>query len=501
MQLGMELNIAQKQTQTLALTPALIQAIRVLGLSRAELDDYIAEETEANPALETEPSEEDAVGRISEKTPQNGSETASEDVSERADDRAAADRRAEDFDWAEYLNEKNWDDVSYRYARGSVADSAGADALEWDVAGHRDSTLRDFLIEQLSTDDLSQTIGDSRLAGEIALYIIESLDDNGFLTQTVAEMAVAVSAKPAEVEAVLAVIRGFEPTGVGAGGLSECLILQLERNGKITPGIRTIILDHLPDVAVGHIAAIAKATGMKRKEIEQAVETIRGLDPKPGRGFAGSETIRYIVPDVVIEKGAAGDYEITINRAGIPSLMVSSYCRKVFQETPKGSAEHRFLTERLNAAVMLIKSLEQREQTIYNVINAIVHRQRAFFDKGRKHLKPLTLKMIGDELGIHESTVSRTIRGKYAQTPRGMFELKYFFGSGVRGAEGEGVAADGVKARIGEIISGEDARAPFSDDRIAELLREEGPLISRRTVAKYREEMGTPSSPLRRKRT
>jgi len=180
--------------------------------------------------------------------------------------------------------------------------------------------------------------------------------------------------------------------------------------------------------------------------------------------------------------------------------MVSSYCRKVFAETPKGSAEHRFLTERLNAAVMLIKSLEQREQTIYNVMNAIVRRQRAFFDKGRKHLKPLTLRMIGDELGIHESTVSRTIRGKYAQTPRGMFELKYFFGSGVRGAEGVSVAADGVKARIGEIVSVEDVHAPFSDDRIAELLREEGPLISRRTVAKYRDEMGIPSSPLRRKK-
>ncbi|MDR3305180.1 MAG: RNA polymerase factor sigma-54 [Clostridiales Family XIII bacterium] len=484
MKLGMELNITQKQT--LALTPALIQAIRILGLSRVELDEYLEEEVAANPILEA-----DAAAPAIAAGPDESPE-------EHADERADRDKKADDFDWAEYLKEKEYDDVSYGYGQGYVMPQA-SDMAIWDGPGRTDITLKDYLIEQLPQDDFANVCADAQRAGIIALYIIESLDGNGFLTESAAEIAAAVSAKPEEAEAVLEIIRGFEPAGVGAADVRECLILQLDRKGAAEAGIRDIVRNHLADVGAGRISAIAKATGLKKKEILDAIEIIKGLEPKPGRGFSGSDDTRYIIPDILIEKTEDG-YEVTTNKAGVPSLTVSPFYRKVLQTADKNSEEHRFLADRLNAAAMLIKSLEQREQTIYNVVNAILRHQRAFFDEGRKYLKPLTLRKIGEELGIHESTVSRSIKGKYAQTPQGVFELKYFFGSGVLNDEGEGMAADNVKARIAEIVAAEEHDFPLSDEQIAVVLKKDGVWISRRTVAKYRDEMEIPSSTGRRTR-
>ncbi|MDR1798007.1 MAG: RNA polymerase factor sigma-54 [Clostridiales Family XIII bacterium] len=477
MRLEIDLKIAQKQT--LSLTPSLLQAIRVLGMTRAELDAYLEEATEANPVLDAEAAEE----KRDDEAP------AKED---------GGKAKETDFDWAEYLNDKNYDDVSYAYTMRSFAGSYTAEEAP-EAADERAQTLRDYLVEQLSTADLSKALPDVVLAGEIAFYILESLDDNGFLTQTPEEMAKALGVKPEEVGRVLMILRTFDPPGVCAENLADCLILQVQRRGVKNPQIRKIIRECLPDVAAGRISAIARKTGAKRADAEAAVALVRTLDPKPGRGFAGSEKTQYIIPDIFVEKAEAGDgYEVLINHAGIPGLTVSPYYRKVLAGARKGSEEYRFLTERLNAAVMLIKSLEQREQTIYNVTNAVLQRQSAFLEKGREYLRPLTLKQVATELGIHESTVSRTIRGKYIQTPRGVFELKYFFASGVQAADGSDFSSESVRQRISELVAQEDAANPLSDERLTQILQKEGKPVSRRTVAKYRDESGIPSSQARR---
>ena len=225
---------------------------------------------------------------------------------------------------------------------------------------------------------------------------------------------------------------------------------------------------------------------------------IRTLEPKPGRLFSSGETIRYVVPDIFVEK-VNGDYVVMNNDTSVPKLMVSSYYNKLTAEAGKDEELNKYLNDRFNAAVWLIRSIEQRKQTIYNVANAVVKYQQDFFDRGEKFLKTLTLKQIADEIGVHESTVSRSINGKYMQSPRGVFEMKYFFSSGVSGGDGEGVSSNSVKSIIKEIISGEDTSKPYSDQDMVEILKGKGIDISRRTVAKYREGMNILSSSKRRR--
>ncbi|MDR1815194.1 MAG: RNA polymerase factor sigma-54 [Clostridiales Family XIII bacterium] len=447
----------QKQTQTLALTPTLLQAIRVLGMTLVELDAFLEDEIENNPVIE--------------------------------------------FDWAAYLDDRSETDADLARTVRTFAED-GSDDEDAEPSEERAVTLADYLVEQLSTSDVAQALPNPEVAAAVALYLIESLDENGFQTQTPEEVARALCVQPEDVGRVLEVLRGFDPPGVGARDIADCLILQLDRGGEKAPTLRKIIRECLAEVAAGRIAAVAKKAGLRKEDAEAAVARIRRLDPKPGRGFAGAEKTQYIVPDIIVEKSEDGDgFEIRMGRAAVPSLTVNPYYRQVLKSSGRDSEEHQFLTERLNAAVALIKSLEQREQTIYNVTNAVLREQRLFLEKGREHLKPLTLKKVATELGIHESTVSRTIRGKYVQTPRGVFELKYFFASGVAGSGGGGdLTTEAVRQRIRDMIAEEPAGAPLSDEQIAQRLSQEGMKVSRRTVAKYRDEAGIPSSQARRAR-
>ena len=254
----------------------------------------------------------------------------------------------------------------------------------------------------------------------------------------------------------------------------------------------------LEDLADNKISYIAKTLGIKNQEVQQIADLIRTLEPKPGRMFSSGETVRYVVPDIFVDR-INGEYVVTNNDTSMPKLMVSSYYNKLSAEADKDEELNKYLNDRFNAAVWLIKSIEQRKQTIYNVASAVVRYQQEFFDKGDKYLKTLTLKQIADEIGVHESTVSRSINGKYMQSPRGVFELKYFFSSGVSGGDGTGVSSNSVKSIIREIINGEDPRKPYSDQDMVELLKARDIDISRRTVAKYREGMNILSSSKRRR--
>ncbi|MDR0874725.1 MAG: RNA polymerase factor sigma-54 [Clostridiales Family XIII bacterium] len=476
MKVGMQLGITQKQSLTL--TPALLLSIRILGLSRTELDEYLAEELVSNPALEL--SEDEAA------------DEAADEADEIPDDRVLPDRRAEDFDWGEYLAEKEYEDSGASYMKREAFGFEQADE-------ETDRSLRGYLFDQLTETALAAISGHPGRAAAAALSVIESLDSSGFLEISLNEIAKIAGVSEREAEAAIEVVKELDPAGVGARDARESLLIQYARKGGSDSFVRRIIEDHLEDVASGRIARISRNLGLTIDETLHAVEIVKSLDPKPGRGFAGSEQISYIVPDVIVEK-VGDDFEVTVNDAGMPRLFVSPYYRNVLKSEDRDSEASVFLRGRLHAAATLIKSLEQREKTVYNITVAIFRRQREFLENGVCGLRPLTLKMLADELGIHESTVSRSVRGKYAQTPRGVFELKRFFSSGVRTADGEGASGESLRAKISELIGAEDKNAPLSDEKIAENLKRNGAFISRRTVAKYREEMCIPSSSARRQR-
>ena len=452
MKLGYELTI--EQTQKLSMTPELIQAIQILQFNNQELVDYVQNELLENPVLEKK----------------KEYDTQEVDIREKIRE---ADYEEESFKQWEYSPDED-DDYTYEQYVSE------------------EDTLTDYLFMQLQFSNLK---GKHAAIGK---YIIEAVDDNGYLTASVEEIAQAVDAEIEDVEDTLNFIQTFDPAGIAARNLRECLIIQLASKGLLTDEIEYIIENMLEDLADNKIAHIAKTLNMKNQEVQQIADLIKTLEPKPGRLFSSGETTRYVIPDIFVEK-INDEFVVTNNDTSVPKLMVSSYYNKLSAEADKDEELNKYLNDRFNAAVWLIKSIEQRKQTIYNVASAVVKYQQDFFDKGEKYLKTLTLKQIAEEVGVHESTVSRSINGKYMQSPRGVFELKYFFSSGVSGGDGAGVSSNSVKSIIKEIINGEDPRKPYSDQDMVEILKEKGIDISRRTVAKYREGMNILSSSKRRR--
>lgn len=447
MKLGYDLTI--EQTQKLALTPELIQAIQILQFSNQELESYVQEQLLINPVIET----------AGEKP---------------ADDFELPDpERVTDSYRGEYRREEK---QQYPYEQRAV----------------NDVTLVEHLMFQLQFAPLCAS---HRRTGK---YIIESLDDNGYLTQSRSELAESLDLQPEEIEKVLAVIHTFDPAGVGAENLSECLLVQLASQDRLTELKQRVISEFLEDMAANRLAAIARKLGTDTDQIQRIADEIRTLDPKPGRAFASQDETRYITPDVFVEK-EDGDYHVIINEGSTPHLMVSSYYRQVLRESANDRNLAEYLNDRINTANWLIKSIEQRKQTIYNVVSAVVRYQRDFFEYGPKHIKPMTLKQIAEEVGIHESTVSRSINGKYMQSPRGVFEIREFFTSGVSAGSGEGMSSKAVKSIIRDMVEKENPKKPCSDQYMADRMQEDGINISRRTVAKYREEMSIPSSQKRKR--
>lgn len=452
MKLGYELTI--EQTQKLSMTPELIQAIQILQFNNLELSDFVQNELMENPILEAD-------------KPYDAQEI---DIKEKIRE---SDYEAESFRQWEYAPD---DDDDYTYEQYVC----------------EEYTLTDYLLGQLQFSSLKD---ETALIGK---YLIEAMDDNGYLTVSVEEVSEALHADPADVEEALNVIQTFEPCGVGARNLKECLIIQLASRGELTEEIEYIIENMLEDLADNKISHIAKKLNQKNQQIQEIADLIRSLEPKPGRRFSSGESTRYVVPDIFVEN-INGEYVVTNNDSSVPKLMVSSYYSRLSAQASQDEELSKYLNNRFNAAVWLIKSIEQRKQTIYNVASAVVKYQQDFFDYGEKCLKTLTLRQIADEVGVHESTVSRSINGKYMQSPRGVFELKYFFSSGVPSGDGTGVSSNSVKSIIKEIIAGEDVTKPYSDQDMVEILKEKGIDISRRTVAKYREGMNILSSSKRRR--
>jgi RNA polymerase sigma-54 factor len=462
-----------------------MQAIRILQFNTHELETYVEEQLLANPILEVESGE-----------PPGGQDADADADAERGfemraaneGDEAGRKKADDDFDWQEYLKEREIDDISYR--QWEYAGEASEYTYEQFVSS--EVSLAEHLLFQLQFTELKKS------CKQVGKYVIESLDPNGYMTQSVDEIARQLAIKPEKVELVVKTIQGFDPAGVCARDLRECLLIQMDQMGAATPHTGRILNEFLEDLAGNRLLNIAKALGVSVREVQKAADVIKTLEPKPGRQFSSAAETKYIVPDVTVERDD-GEYVVTVNESSTPRLTISPYYHKMLREADKESNISKFLTGRLNSALWLIKCIEQRRQTIYNVVSAVVKRQKSFFDNGPKHLKPLTLRQVAEEVGIHESTVSRSINGKYLQSPRGVYEIKYFFTSGVNSEDGDGISSESIKLFIKEMVDRENHSVPLSDHAIADALAEKGIEISRRTVAKYRDEMRMPSSSKRKR--
>lgn len=484
--MGLETKLVQKLSQSLLMTPQLQQAIKLLQLGRLEYKEAIEKELLENPILE-EVREPGDHGEST--TPQNalieGGESAEPQIS--AEHEAALKAPQGTVDWEAYI--ESFIDSRGSTSPGSYMDFDDRPPLEATVT--RSETLQEYLVNQIRMADIP---GPDQ---NVALQVIGNLDKNGYLCSTYEEIGKEAGCSVEDVQRVIEIFKGFDPPGVSARNLSECLLIQLENMGLGEALPARIVRDHLDKLERRKYDQIAKFEKVPVQEVYKAVTAIQSLEPRPGRQFA-DEATRYIIPDIYVQK-VGGEYVITLNEEGLPRLRVSPYYLQLLRNNEHGSNPNRtYLNERLKAASWLIKSIHQRQQTIYKVSESIMKFQREFLDFGIEHLKPLVLKDVADDIGMHESTVSRVTTNKYVHTPQGVFELKFFFTSGIKSAEGD-LSSSSIKEKIKNIIAAEDQANPVSDQQIVEVLKKENIEIARRTVAKYREGLGILSSSKRKK--
>ena len=387
----------------------------------------------------------------------------------------------EKLDWREYL-----ETYSNNWQESAPADNDDDHRSALENTPLRRSSLEDHMMWQLRMSSLPES------DQPIGATIIYNLNEDGYLETPVEELAAQLEVAPAEVERVLARVQRFDPPGVAARDLRECLLAQLQNLGMEESLAARIVSNHLDLLEKHRYAEIAKVLGVPVETVGQAAKVISLLEPKPGRDYGGDEPT-YVVPDVYIHK-VGEDYVVTLNRDAVPRLRLAGYYQRVLNDVDVAPETREYLQERLRSARWLVKSIYQRQQTIFKVATSIVKFQRAFFDHGISLLKPLVLKDVAEDIGMHESTISRATANKYAHTPQGIFELKFFFTSGVKGAGGEDVSAETVKEQIRGMVTAETPQSPLSDQAIAEMLRAKQINIARRTVAKYRQAMGIPPS-------
>jgi RNA polymerase sigma-54 factor len=487
-----------RQSHALVMTPQLMQAIKLLQLSNLDLVGYVESELERNPLLE----------RTGE----------SEVEGEPPPDREAAAEERPQADWTEGSFATGGDvavdrpdgEVSGADDAESVAPPASSDAsagyTDWTGAGagrqdgeynleafvSAERTLADHLAEQLV---LAVVEPARRLIGQ---YLIDLVDEAGYLTGDFAHVTDKLGAQLSEVEAMLAILQTFDPPGVCARNLTECISIQLRERNRFDPAMQALVA-HLDLLAKRDIPGLKKACGVSEEDLIDMIGEIRHLNPKPGLAF-GTTLVQPIVPDVFVRPGADGGFVVELNSETLPKVLVNQSYYTQVAKTARNDKEKTYLADCLQTATWLIRALDQRARTILKVSSEIVRQQDAFFAHGVQHLRPLNLKTVADAIAMHESTVSRVTANKYMATSRGIFELKYFFTAAIAAADGsEAHSAEAVRHRIKQLIDAESWRAVLSDDTIVERLRDAGIEIARRTVAKYREAMRIPSSVQRRR--
>ena len=481
--MALEIRQQLKLSQQLVMTPQLQQAIKLLQLSRMELVDMVQQELEENPILEEAaeaPEEKEFEEAVVGESP--ASETPVDEVREVSGENEGV----ADIDWQTYLE-------GYSLG-GSTADfyEEDEDRPSYENLLTKKGNLSDHLLWQLNLSRLNDDV--RRVAAEI----IGNLDDDGYLQASLEEIAATSGAPVDKVAQALAVVQDFDPPGVASRDLRECLLHQVRHLGMEGSLAEAVLLNHIPDLEVRKYSVIAKALGVTLDDVLGAAKIISGLDPRPGSIFT-QEEVHYITPDIFVYK-INDEYVVVLNDEGLPNLRINAFYRNALAGGEGIDAQAgENIQDKMRGAVWLIKSIHQLQRTIYKVTKSIVKFQREFFDKGVAYLKPLVLRDVAEDIEMHESTISRVTTNKYVQTPQGLFELKYFFNSGINTTEGDSVASESVKSKIKEIIAGENQKKPFSDQKIVDLLLEQGIDIARRTVTKYREMLGLGSSTERKR--
>ncbi|MFN2375508.1 MAG: RNA polymerase factor sigma-54 [Candidatus Binatia bacterium] len=486
--MALEQRLQLKQTLQLRMTPQLRLAIKILQLSRPELEVMIADELCQNPVLE------EAADLVPERDLEQRTgdlETSEAEVPElpQADHEPEAAQEVGQLDIDEYLDRHSAD------LHGSVG--AGSDRDDnrdrlFENARAREDTLADALVDQLGL--LAMSDEERRIAGLLA----NNLDEDGYLACTVDELAFLAGVTVEQVQEAREIVQELEPPGCGSLDLRECLLVQLRLVGyEADDDVVAVAGRFLKELESQKYDKIARELGTTVAEVVEAHRIIRSLDPRPGRGFGGTET-RYITPDAYIVR-IGDEFQVALNDEGIPALQVNSYYRSMMKGREAGGEATGYLQEKVRAASWLIKSIEQRQRTLRKVVESIVRFQREFLLQGVRALRPMVLKDVAGDIGMHESTISRATSGKYVHTPQGIFELKWFFTSSLHSSTGDDVSSESVRRKILDIVAAEDPRQPFSDQFICEKLAKENIDIARRTVAKYREGLGIlPSSKRKR---
>jgi RNA polymerase sigma-54 factor len=492
--MGMEMRQELKLTQQLVMTPQLQQAIKLLQLSRMELVDLVREELLENPVLEDDiemspeiqtrelVGDAEQIARQVEEAGHTELPTIEGGLKETAVEVKADGTAVAEIDWESYI-----EDYSSSASMPSFRPDSD-DMPSYEATLTRSESLSEHLMWQLTMTDLD------RQRMEIGAMIIGNIDPSGYLKEPpLGDIAAEAGISLELAEEVLMRIQGFDPVGVGARNLAECLLIQAMALGQDDELVVKIIKSHLPNLERKNYQAIARDLKQPVEEVYEAAKVIMEFDPRPGRQYS-SEEPHYITPDVYIHK--VGDrYFVVPNDDGLPKLKISSFYRSALSGV--GHAKD-YIQDKLRSAQWLIRSIQQRQRTIIKVSESILKFQRDFFDKGIAHLRPLILRDVAEDIGMHESTISRVTTNKYVHTPQGIFELKFFFNSGITRTDGDDLASQAVKSKIKQIIGGEDVRKPMSDQKIAAILKEGGIEIARRTVAKYREQMGILSSSKRK---
>ena len=481
-----------QQSQALVMTPQLMQAIKLLQLSNLDLAAYVETELEKNPLLERSSEDADAPA-ASEGESQQKAESEWSAEGAKAEEFDPPEGTTADPDDGGEATHSSSDNLPVQSEWAGVGAGARPDAdynLEAFVSA--EVTLVDHLAEQLAlavADPIRRMIG---------RHLIDLVDEAGYLTEGLAEAAEKLGAPLAEVESVLAILQGFDPPGVCARNLTECLAIQLKEQDRFDPAMQTLV-EHLDLLAKRDLAALRKVCDVSDDDLSDMIAEIRHLNPKPGLAF-GSTLVQPIVPDVFVRQGPDGGYIVELNSDTLPKVLLNQSYYAEVAGTARNDKDKTYLADCLQTATWLVRALDQRAKTILKVAKEIVRQQDAFFAHGVQHLRPLNLKTVADAIEMHESTVSRVTANKYMATSRGIFELKYFFTSAIASADGgEAHSAEAVRHRIKQLIDAENPQDVLSDDTIVERLRTAGIDIARRTVAKYREAMRIPSSVQRRR--
>ena len=451
-------------SQTLRMTPQLQQAIKLLQLSRMELETAVRKEIEENPVLE-------------DLTGDSGDEQTQQEAANPEEGAIQQDQnpqKQDEFDWESYLDTQ--------YKPTPSMGGGNEEIMNYENLISTTQTLFDHLMWQMRNSGFNEE--EQTLASILVSYI----DDDGYIKVPLEQIAEDEGVLKDDLESVLPFVQEFDPPGIGARDLKECLLIQAKHLQEDTRDFVALISNHLKDLEKKNYEGIAKAMGRELEEIIEMTKIIYSMDPKPGRQFLTNDT-QYVTPDVYVYK-VGDEYMVSLNEDGLPRLRISNFYKNVLSAKVKGVAADQtqeYIQEKLRSAVWLIKSIHQRQRTIYKVTESIVKHQREFFDRGPAFIKPMILRDIANDIGMHESTVSRVTTAKYVHTPRGIFELKYFFNSGINTDDGDSLASESVKLKIKELVGAEEPKNPLSDQKIVDLLKKDGIQIARRTVAKYRD--------------